>query len=177
MGQILSQEEVDALLKGVVGGDIATETDIPSVETGQFERFDFAAQDKVVRGRMPSLDAIHDRFARFFRNTLSSMLRKMVDITPVSLDTIKFGNFMRSLPVPSSIHIIRVEPLRGNALVIVEAKLVFGLIDSFFGGRGAGTMKVEGREFTAIEQRMLIKVVHSASRNWRAHGSRSTSSK
>lgn len=162
MGQILSQEEVDALLKGVVGGDIATETEIPSVDSGQFERFDFAAQDKVVRGRMPSLDAIHDRFARFFRNTLSSMLRKMVDITPVSLDTIKFGNFMRSLPVPSSIHIIRVEPLRGNALVIVEAKLVFGLIDSFFGGKGAGTMKVEGREFTAIEQRMLIKVVHSA---------------
>jgi flagellar motor switch protein FliM len=162
MGQILTQEEVDALLKGVVGGEIATETAVPQAEEGQFQRFDFAAQDKVVRGRMPSLDAIHDRFARFFRNTLSSMLRKMVDITPVSMDTIKFGNFMRSLPVPSSIHIIRVEPLRGNALVIVETKLVFALIDSFFGGRGAGTMKVEGREFTAIEQRMLHKVVHSA---------------
>ena len=66
------------------------------------------------------------------------------------MDTIKFGNFMRSLPVPSSIDIIRVDPLRGNALVIVETKLVFALIDSFFGGRGAGTMKVEGREFTAI---------------------------
>jgi flagellar motor switch protein FliM len=111
---------------------------------------------------MPSLDAIHDRFARFFRNTLSTMLRKMVDITPISLDTLKFGNFMRSLPVPSSIHIIKVDPLRGNALVIVETKLVFALIDSFFGGRGAGTMKVEGREFTPIEQRMLHKVVHAA---------------
>jgi flagellar motor switch protein FliM len=162
MGQILTQEEVDALLKGVVGGEIATETEVPQADEGNFQRFDFAAQDKVVRGRMPSLDAIHDRFARFFRNTLSSMLRKMVDITPVSLDTIKFGNFMRSLPVPSSIHIIRVEPLRGNALVIVETKLVFALIDSFFGGKGAGTMKVEGREFTAIEQRMLHKVVNSA---------------
>jgi flagellar motor switch protein FliM len=162
MGQILSQDEVDALLKGVVGGDIATETDVPYLDEGQVDRFDFAAQDKVVRGRMPSLDAIHDRFARLFRNSLSSMLRKMVDITPVSLDTIKFGNFMRSLPVPSSIHVIRVEPLRGNALVIVEAKLVFGLIDSFFGGKGAGTMKVEGREFTSIEQRMLIKVVSAA---------------
>ncbi|HVN70563.1 MAG TPA: flagellar motor switch protein FliM, partial [Desulfomonilia bacterium] len=162
MGQILTQEEVDALLKGVVGGEIVTETDVPPLEEGQFQRFDFAAQDKVVRGRMPSLDAIHDRFARFFRNTLSSMLRKMVDITPVSLDTIKFGNFMRSLPVPSSIHIIRVDPLRGNALVIVETKLVFALIDSFFGGKGAGTMKIEGREFTAIEQRILNKVVHAA---------------
>jgi flagellar motor switch protein FliM len=162
MGQILTQEEVDALLKGVIGGEIPTESEAPREDEGECLKYDFAAQDKVVRGRMPSLDAIHDRFARFFRNTLSSLLRKMVDITPVSMDTIKFGNFMRSLPVPSSIHIVRVDPLRGNALVIVETKLVFALIDSFFGGRGAGTMKIEGREFTAIEQRMLHKVVHSA---------------
>jgi flagellar motor switch protein FliM len=162
MGQILTQEEVDALLKGVVGGDVETETDMSVRDDSVFQRFDFSAQDKVVRGRMPSLDAIHDRFARFFRNTLSSMLRKMVDITPVSMDTLKFGNFMRSLPVPSSIHIIKVDPLRGNSLVIVETKLVFALIDSFFGGRGAGTMKVEGREFTPIEQRMLHKVVQAA---------------
>lgn len=165
MGQILSQEEVDALLKGVVGGEIETETDMPELaESGDCHKFDFMAQDKVIRGRMPTLDAIHDRFARFFRITLSSMLRRMIDVTPVSLDTLKFGNFMRSLPVPSSIHIIRVEPLRGNALVVLETKLVFALIDSFFGGRGAGAMKVEGREFTPIEQRMLYKVVSSAIR-------------
>jgi flagellar motor switch protein FliM len=162
MGQILSQEEVDALLKGVVGGEIETETDMPELsEGGDYHKYDFMAQDKVIRGRMPTLDAIHDRFARFFRITLSSMLRRMIDVTPVSLDTLKFGNFMRSLPVPSSIHIVRVEPLRGNALVVLETKLVFALIDSFFGGRGAGAMKVEGREFTAIEQRMLYKVVSS----------------
>lgn len=163
MGQILSQEEVDALLKGVVGGEIETETAIPDLGgDGDYHRYDFAAQDKVIRGRMPSLDAINDRFARFFRITLSSMLRRMIDVTPVSLDTLKFGNFMRSLPVPSSIHIIRVDPLRGNALVVLETKLVFALIDSFFGGRGAGAMKVEGREFTPIEQRMLYKVVSAA---------------
>jgi len=163
MGQILSQDEVDALLKGVVGGDIETETDVLEFDEGQgAQPFDFASQDKVIRGRMPSLDAINDRFARFFRNTLSSMLRRMVDVTPVSLDTLKFGNFMRSLPVPSSIHIIRVEPLRGNALIVLETKLVFALIDSFFGGRGGGSMKVEGREFTPIEQRILYKVVDAA---------------
>ena len=163
MGQILSQDEVDALLKGVVGGDIETETDVLEFDEGEgAQPFDFASQDKVIRGRMPSLDAINDRFARFFRNTLSSMLRRMVDVTPVSLDTLKFGNFMRSLPVPSSIHIIRVEPLRGNALIVLETKLVFALIDSFFGGRGGGSMKVEGREFTPIEQRILYKVVDAA---------------
>jgi len=163
MGQILSQEEVDALLKGVVGGEIETETDTPDPGgEGDFLRYDFTAQDKVIRGRMPTLDAINDRFARFFRITLSSMLRRMIDVTPVSLDTLKFGNFMRSLPVPSSIHIIRVEPLHGNALIVLETKLVFALIDSFFGGRRAGSMKVEGREFTPIEQRMLYKVVSAA---------------
>ena len=100
--QILSQEEVDALLRGVVGGEIETETEVPEVAAGAGPLpYDFGAQDKVIRGRMPTLDAINDRFARFFRNTVSNMLRRMVDVTPVSLDTLKFGNFMRSLPVPS----------------------------------------------------------------------------
>ncbi len=165
MGQILSQEEVDALLKGVVGGEIEADTsETVAVTADGLTIYDFTAQDKVIRGRMPSLDAINDRFARFFRNTLSSMLRRMVDVTPVSLDTLKFGNFMRSLPVPSSIHIIHVEPLRGNALVVLETKLVFALVDCFFGGGGAGGMKVEGREFTAIEQRILLNVVSAAIR-------------
>jgi flagellar motor switch protein FliM len=167
MGQILSQEEVDALLKGVVGGEVETETAVPKMEEGEdLRKFDFAAQDKVIRGRMPTLDAINDRFARFFRTTLSNMLRRMVDVTTVSLDTLKFGNFMRSLPVPSSIHIVHIEPLRGSALVVLETKLVFALVDSFFGGRGKSGMKVEGREFTAIEQKMLHKVVSAAIKEW-----------
>lgn len=160
MGQILSQDEVDALLKGVVGGEI--ETDEPVAVDGDGDgpqHYDFCGQDRVIRGRMPTLDAINDRFARFFRNTLTTMLRRMVDVTPVSLDTLKFGNFMRSLAVPSSIHIIRLDTLRGNGLVVLETKLVFALVDSFFGGGGAGGMKVEGREFTPIEQRMLFNVV------------------
>ena len=167
MGQILSQEEVDALLKGVVGGDVETESSA-SVDQAQegVEKYDFTVQDRVIRGRMPTLDVINDRFTRFFRNSLSSMLRRMVDITPVSMDTLKFGNFMRSLPVPTSIHIVKVEPLRGNSLVVLEAGLAFALIDCFFGGRGTTGVKVEGREFTAIEQRMLYKVVDAAIKEW-----------
>ncbi len=168
MGQILSQEEVDALLKGVVGGEVETESAAPARMDGEggASKFDFTAQDKVIRGRMPTLDAINDRFARFFRTAISNMLRRMVDVTTVSLDTLKFGNFMRSLPVPSSIHIVHIEPLRGNALVVLETKLVFALVDSFFGGRGKGGMKIEGREFTAIEQKMLQKVVGGVIREW-----------
>jgi len=167
MGQILSQEEVDALLKGVVGGDVETQSGRSSSNRqGEVEKYDFSSQEKVVRGRMPTLDVINDRFTRFFRNALSNMLRRMVDITPVSLDTLKFGNFMRSLPVPTSIHIMRVEPLRGNALVVMEAGLAFALIDCFFGGRGKTGVKVEGREFTPIEQRILYKVVNVAMKEW-----------
>ncbi|MEA2101244.1 MAG: flagellar motor switch protein FliM [Thermodesulfobacteriota bacterium] len=163
MGQILSQDEVDALLKGVVGGDVETETqETQETKAVQGDLYNFSAQDKVIRGRMPSLDAINDRFARFFRNTLSSLLHKMVDVTAVSLETLKFGNFMRSLSVPSSIHIVRIESLRGNALIVLETKLVFALIESFFGGGGTGSMKIEGRDFTAIEQRILRNVVDAS---------------
>jgi len=166
MSQVLTQDEVDALLKSVAGGEVETKAPLDEGAKGDIMPYDFAAQDKIIRGRMPTLEVINDRFARFFRNALSTMLRRIVDVTPVSLDILKFGDFMRSLPVPSSIHIIKVDPLRGNALVVLEAKLVFALIDCFFGGRGTSGIKVEGREFTAIEQKILYKVVDSALKEW-----------
>lgn len=166
MSQVLSQDEVDALLKSVAGGEVETDAPLDEGAKGDISSYDFNAQDKIVRGRMPTLEVINDRFTRLFRNALSTMLRRIVDITPVSLDMLKFGDFMRSLPVPSSIHIIKVDPLRGNALVVLETKLVFALIDCFFGGRGTSGIKIEGREFTAIEQKILHKVVDSALREW-----------
>ncbi|MEA3223923.1 MAG: flagellar motor switch protein FliM [Thermodesulfobacteriota bacterium] len=166
MSQILSQDEVDALLKSVAGGEVDTDVSVDGGAKGEINSYDFTAQDKIVRGRMPTLEVINDRFARFFRNALSTMLRRMVNVTPVSLDMLKFSDFMRSLPVPSGIHIIRVEPLRGNALVVLETKLVFALVDCFFGGRGTSGIKVEGREFTAIEQKILHKVVDAVIKEW-----------
>ncbi len=166
MGQILSQEEVDALLRGMIGGDISKE----SSEKGNRDEiwitrpYDFAAQDKIVRGKLPQLDAVNDRFCKLFRVRLSNMLRRMGDISYASLETLRFGNFMRSISVPSSISIIRSEKFNISALIILETKLVISLVDLFFGGRGgAGSgYRMEGREFTSIEKNMLRKVADGA---------------
>jgi flagellar motor switch protein FliM len=158
MAQILSQEEVDALLRGVTDGEIETETEEAVDESG-IVSYDLTSQERIIRGRMPTLDIINQRFTRLFRNSLSSTLRKVLDVSTVSTDTVKFGEFIKSLPVPASLHIFKMEPLRGFALFIAESKLVFALVDTFFGGGGNVSMKIEGRDFTTIEQRMIKKVI------------------
>jgi flagellar motor switch protein FliM len=159
MSQVLSQEEVDALLRGVTDGAIETEAEYVADDSG-IVPYDLTSQERIIRGRMPTLDIINQRFSRLFRNALSSALRKVLDISAVSTDTVKFGEFIKSLPVPASLHIFKIEPLRGFALLVVESKLVFALVDTFFGGVGEAKMKIEGRDFTTIEQRMIRKVVH-----------------
>ncbi len=158
MSQVLSQEEVDALLRGVTDGEIETEVEDIADESG-IVPYDLTSQERIIRGRMPTLDIINQRFSRLFRNSLSSSLRKALDISAVSTDTVKFGEFVKSLPVPASLHIFKIDPLRGFALLVAESKLVFALVDTFFGGTGEGKMKIEGRDFTIIEQRMIKKVI------------------
>ena len=158
MSQVLSQDEVDALLRGVSDGEIETEADDLGDDSGVIP-YDLTSQERIIRGRMPTLDIINQRFSRIFRNSLSSALRKVLDVSAVSTDTVKFGEFIKSLPVPASLHIFRINPLRGFALLVVESKMAFALVDSFFGGSGEAKMKIEGRDFTAIEQRVIKKVV------------------
>ena len=153
MNKILAQDEVDALLRGLSGGDIESETDEGVDEDGVVS-FDLANQDRIIRGRMPVLEIVNDRFSRLCTNALSNSLRKRVELNPLSIDMTKFGDFMRSLPVPTSINIFKMDPLRGNAIAVVDARLVFALVESFFGGQGSQP-KIEGREFTRIEQAML----------------------
>jgi flagellar motor switch protein FliM len=161
MSQILSQEEVDALLKGISDGDVETESQKeydPSIAI----RYDLTSQDRIIRGRMPTLEMTNEKFARFFRVSLSSLLRKVVSVSALSIDTIKYGDFLKTLPVPTSLHLFRIDPLRGNAIVVVESKVIFTLVDIVFGGSGRDVFKVEGREFTAIENSLIKKVVLSA---------------
>ncbi len=158
MSKILSQDEVDALLKGMSGGEIEVETDTGPEADGVIV-YDLTNQDRIIRGRMPTLEIINDRFARLFRTTLSSALRKIVDMTTTSVDMVKFGEFMRSLPVPTSLHIFKMDPLRGHAIFVLESKLVFNLVETFLGGTGGGEVKIEGRDFTAIEHQLTRKVV------------------
>lgn len=160
MNKILAQDEVDALLRGLSGGEIESETDIPMDDSG-IVPFDLANQDRIIRGRMPVLEIVNDRFARLCTNALTNAVRKRVELNPISIDMAKFGEFMRSLPLPSCINIFKMDPLHGNALMVVNAQLVFALVENSFGGAG-NAPRIEGREFTRIEQALIAKVVRIA---------------
>jgi len=162
MSQVLSQNEVDALLKGIEGGDMDDDFDMPDIDDNAVIPYDLTSQDRIIRGRMPTLEIIHDRFVRMFRITLSGALRKPVDISVRSTELIKFGEFLKTLPVPSSLNLFRMNPLRGTAIMVLETRLVFNLVDIFYGGTGELEVKAEGRDFTAIEQRLVKRVVISA---------------
>jgi flagellar motor switch protein FliM len=157
MSKILNQDEVDALLRGISGGEIETEEEA-AADTKGFVAFDLANQDRIIRGRMPVLEIINDRFSRLCTSALANTMRKRVDVNPISIDMSKFGDFLRSLPVPTSINIFKIDPLRGNALLVVDTRLVFSLVENFFGGAGSQP-KIEGRDFTPIEQSIIVKVV------------------
>lgn len=160
MNKILAQDEVDALLRGLSGGEIESESDIPEDDSG-IVSFDLANQDRIIRGRMPVLEIVNDRFARLCTNSLSNTVRKRVELNPISIDMTKFGEFMRALPVPTSINIFKMDPLRGNAIIVVDSRLVFALVENVFGGAGSQP-KIEGREFTRIEQAVVDKVIKIA---------------
>jgi flagellar motor switch protein FliM len=158
MEKILSQEEIDALLRGMSDGQVDTTPE--EIDASGIVAYDLTNQDRIIRGRMPTLENMNDNFSRLFRNSLSLSLRKMIDVSSKGVQMMKFGEFVRTLPVPSSLHVFKIEPLRGHALLVLDSKLVFTLVDIFLGGSGKTSFKVEGREFTAIESRLIRKVVN-----------------
>ncbi|MCO6412078.1 MAG: flagellar motor switch protein FliM [Thiogranum sp.] len=161
MNDLLSQDEIDALLHGVTGGGVDTGTD-EEVPEGEVQGYDFASQDRIVRGRMPTLEMINERFARYFRISLFNMLRRAGEISVSGVQMLKFAEYVHSLFVPTSLNLVRVNPLRGTALFVLEPKLVFALVDNFFGGGGRFHTKIEGREFTPTELRVIRMVLDIA---------------
>ncbi len=155
---ILSQDEVDALLGGVDDGAIDTTTDDAGPD-GETKTFDFNNQERIVRGRLPTLEMINDRFSRYFRVSFFNMLRKSPEISVNGIEMIKFSEYIHTLLVPTSLNMIKMAPLRGTGLIMLDPKLVFVLVDHFFGGDGTIQAKVEGREFTSTELRVIEKVV------------------
>ncbi len=156
--KILSQDEVEALLPGVSEGAVDTEQQ-ESEDAGGVHAYDLTNQERIIRGRMPSLEIINERFARFFQVTITSFLKREVEMVPVSVEIPKFGEFMRKIALPSSINILKMEPLRGFVLLVIDAKFVYRLVDLYFGGSGQTYVKIEGRDFTTIEQRIIAKIV------------------
>ena len=154
---ILSQDEVDALLGGVDDGDIDTEDS--NLEDGEARSFDFNNQERIIRGRLPTLEMINDRFSRYFRVSFFNMLRKTPEISIKGIQMIKFSEYIQTLFVPTSLSLIKMDPLRGTGLIMMDPKLVFILVDNYFGGDGTIHAKIEGREFTHTELRVIEKVV------------------
>ena len=155
---LLSQDEIDALLHGVDDGLVQTEM---AAEPGSVKSYDLTSQDRIVRGRMPTLEMINERFARYTRISMFNMLRRSADVAVGGVQVMKFGEYVHSLYVPTSLNLAKIKPLRGTALFILDAKLVFKLVDNFFGGDGRHA-KIEGREFTPTELRVVRMVLDQA---------------
>jgi flagellar motor switch protein FliM len=158
---LLSQEEIDALLHGVDSGDVDTSSDDEMGADGT-RSYDFASQDRIVRGRLPTLEMINERFARYFRTSLFNMLRRSADISVAGVQMLKFSEFVHSLFVPTSLNLVKVSPLRGKGLCVLDPKLVFSVVDTFFGGSGRFHTKIEGREFTPTEVRVVKMLLNVA---------------
>ena len=151
MQDLLSQDEIDALLHGVDGGEVALDDD---VDAAGVKTYDLSSNDRIVRGRMPTLEMINERFARYTRISMFNFLRRSADVASGGVQVMKFGEYVHTLYVPTSLNLVKIRPLRGTALFVLDAKLVFKLVDNFFGGDGRHA-KIEGREFTPTEGRVV----------------------
>jgi len=158
MGNVLSQDEVDSLLNGISDGKVKTETDTPERGEG-LKVYDFTSQAGPSLASMPALGTINERFVGFSRASLSAATRSVIDVTISSAESVPFDEFSHSIPLPSSLNIFKMAPLKGFGLLVMESPLVFAFVDTFFGGKGGGQVKPEGKDFTPIETRIIEKVI------------------
>ena len=155
---ILDQAEVDALLNGMDSGAVSTES---AGTVGDTRPYDLGKEARIVRGRMPTLEMMNERFARLYRMSLYNLLRRSAAISVRGVQTYKFGEYIHRLHVPTSLNLIRIAPLRGTALIVLSPRLVFTVVDNFFGGKGRHA-KIEGRDFTATENRIIQMMLQAA---------------
>ena len=155
--QILSQDEVDALLQGITGESQKLEQE--EAPTGGVRNYDLASQERIVRGRMPTMEIINERFARNVRVGLFNMIRKSPEVSIGGIKVQKYSAFLREIVVPTNFNIVSVRPLRGAGLIVCDPSVVFAVIDSLFGGAGKFHTRIEGRDFSATEQRVIQRLV------------------
>lgn len=153
MSDFLSQDEVDALLRGV-SGDV-DDVEENEEESGGVRTYNLATQERIVRGRMPTLELINERFARYFRIGMFNYMHRSMEISVGTIKVQKYAEFVRNLVVPTNLNLVQAKPLRGTALVVFDPNLVFLVVDNMFGGDGRFHTRVEGRDFTATEQRII----------------------
>ena len=152
----LSQDEVDALLEGVTGESQKAEDEAPA---GAVRDYNIASQERIVRGRMPTMEIINERFARNLRIGLFNFMRKSPEISVGPVRVVKYSQFLRDIVVPTNINIVSIAPLRGSALFIFDPNLVFAAIDTLFGGNGKFHTRIEGRDFSPTENRIIQRMM------------------
>ena len=155
--QILSQDEIDALLQGITGESQTIEEE--EVAQGAVRDYSLASQERIVRGRMPTMEIINERFARNIRIGLFNMIRKSPEVSIGSTKVQKYSAFLREIVVPTNLNIVSVKPLRGSGLIVCDPNLVFSVIDALFGGAGKYHTRIEGRDFSPTEQRVIARLV------------------
>lgn len=155
--QILSQDEVDALLQGITGESQKLEQE--EAPTGGIRNYDLASQERIVRGRMPTMEIIGERFARNIRVGLFNLIRRSPEVSIGGIKVQKYSAFLREIVVPTNFNIVSVRPLRGSGLIVCDPSIVFAVIDSLFGGNGKFHTRIEGRDFSATEQRVIERLV------------------
>jgi len=158
---LLSQDEIDALLHGVSTDEVETH-EHTIVEEGDVALYDFTNQERIIRGRMPSLEMVNERYARHFRNSLFKLLRSGIEVAVAGVQMLKYSEYVYSLVVPTSLNVVKIHPLRGNVLLVIDPKLVFTVVDNFFGGDGRLQPKIEGRDFGATELRLIQRMMAMA---------------
>ncbi|MGS0755252.1 flagellar motor switch protein FliM [Roseateles sp. GG27B] len=163
--QILSQDEVDALLQGITGE--SQKLDAEEEQVGGIREYNLASQERIVRGRMPTMEIINERFARNIRIGLFNFIRKSPEVSIGGIKVQKFSAFLREIVVPTNFNIMSVKPLRGNGLIVCDPTLVFAVIDALFGGIGKFHARIEGRDFSATEQRVILRLVEVISAEYR----------
>jgi flagellar motor switch protein FliM len=155
--QFLSQDEVDALLQGITGESQKLEQE--ETPTGAVRTYDIASQERIVRGRMPTMEIINERFARNVRVGLFNFIRKSPEVAIGGIKVQKYSAFLREIVVPTNINIVSVRPLRGSGLIVCEPNLVFAVIDALFGGTGRFHTRIEGRDFSPTEHRVITRLL------------------
>ena len=158
----LSQNEVDALLKDVVDDSDLVSTTDPS----EIHAYDISKQERIVRGRMATLEIINDRFARLFRIGLFNFLRRSIEVSVGPVSIIKYSEFIRNLVMPTNLNLVQIHPLRGPTLMVIDPGLVFLIVDNMFGGEGKFHNRVEGRDFTLTEHRIIRRVLDIVFENY-----------
>jgi len=159
----LSQAEIDQLLNG---DSAHAEPSSDRDEGNAIRDYDPTTQRRVVRERLQALEIINERFARQFRMGVFNLLRRSPDITVESINIQPYQEFARNMPVPTNLNLIHMKPLRGTALIVFSPSLVFIVVDNLFGGDGRFPTKVEGREFTYTEQRVIRRLLSLALDNY-----------